>query len=120
MAFDSLNSQMTIAYYNTITDTYYSNNTVSWGVNDQYLQSQISFDLGFEPAPYTPVYAKCSSGNIKVDRTGTDLINVVSFCIAYGHNMMDIYPSVSFPTGLSISYAIHMENLGEQSVVIYK
>jgi hypothetical protein len=50
-------------------------------------------------------WAKSGELQIKVDKTGTNSIKEVAVCFAYGHQTISGTPSVSWPSGFSITFS---------------
>lgn len=63
-------------------------------------------------------YAKKGTMTIKVDKTGTDSINEVAYCFAYGHTIVGAAPSISYPTAFTINFSSGSEKMVEKAVVM--
>ena len=61
-------------------------------------------------------YAKSGTLKVKVERTGTNIIQEAAFVFGYGHTTIVISPSLSLPASFGIGFSFGTETMVEKAI----
>ena len=114
---DTAGNPLNVALSNNTSYSYCNVNYVylAGGAAAQSIKSALSVTDAYGKASKTFAMTKITNGQIdrwaksgelriKVDKTGTALIKEVAICYSYGHQTIAGNPTVSWPSGFSISF----------------
>lgn len=111
LAFYPTTSSADINYYTT-SGTFRFVESFPIVCDDPYAHAYVTVPT----ALYTDCVAKSGNLYIQLMRTGTDYIKEAAFIFGYGHTVISITPSVSFPDSFNLEFGFGMEEIVKSAI----
>lgn len=116
VAFNSAGSSCSIKYYSR-SGVYQYSRSASIVCNSPYDHAYAEIPMSTGDGDGTwQYYAKSGTLKVKVERTGTNIIQEAAFVFGYGHTTIVISPSLSLPASFGIGFSFGTETMVEKAI----